>query len=253
MTTNQNMVKLDHSVGTETTAPLKNVLLCNRLLGQAMNRPAHLPGMVVFYGPSGWGKSFSAAHAANKFRAVYVECKSTWSKRDLLEAIVKDIGMQPARTASKMIDQISEQLALSGLPLIIDEMDHIVHKKAVEVIRDIYEGSNAAILMIGEEEIDIKLKKWERFHNRILSWQPAQPSDLEDTKQLAQLYCKDVQISDDLLEKICNDSLGITRRICVNLNMVQQHALNLGQDTITAAEWGSNQLYTGEAPRRRRR
>lgn len=253
MTTNQTVVNLDASMSSATTAPLKNVALCTRLLQSAINRPVHLPGMVVFYGPSGWGKSFSAAYAANKFRAIYVECKSTWTKRALLEAILKEIGIKPGKTAYEMVDQISEQLALSGLPLIIDEMDHIVEKKAVEVIRDIYEGSNAPILMIGEEEIDVKLRKWERFHNRILQWQPAQPADLQDTKQLANLYCNDVEIADDLLNKITQDSLGITRRICVNLNLVQQAAINKGKDTISLSEWGNTPLYTGDAPRRRTR
>ncbi|AUZ85812.1 AAA family ATPase [Methylophaga nitratireducenticrescens] len=253
MTTKQNVVNLDAVLNSSTTAPLKNVMLCSRLLQQAINRPAHLPGMVCFYGPSGWGKSFAAAYAANKFRAIYVECKSTWTKRALLEAILKEMGIKAGNTAYIMVDQISEQLALSGLPLIIDEMDHIVEKKAVEVIRDIYEGSNAPILMIGEEEIDIKLRKWERFHNRMLAWQPAQPADNDDTKHLAKLYCKDVTIADDLLNKITHDSLGITRRICVNLNLVQQAALNAGKDTISLIDWGNKPLYTGDAPRRRTR
>lgn len=251
MTINQNVVNFDVGMGTVSTAPLRNVVLCTRLLQNAINRPSHLPGMVVFYGPSGWGKSFSAAYAANKFRAIYVECKSTWTKRSLLQAILKEMGIKPLGTAADLVDQISEQLALSGLPLIIDEMDHIVKKKAVEVIRDIYEGSNAPILMIGEEQIDTKLRKWERFHNRILEWLPAQPADLQDTKSLAALYCKDVTISDDLLNKITNDSLGITRRICVNLHKVQQYALNQGRDSINLNDWGNQPLYTGDAPRRR--
>jgi len=42
---------------TLTTAPLTNVSLCMKALSRAMDRPGHLPGMVCFYGPSGWGKS----------------------------------------------------------------------------------------------------------------------------------------------------------------------------------------------------
>ncbi len=38
-----------------TTAPLANVSLCGIALSRAMERPSHLPGMVCFYGPSGWG------------------------------------------------------------------------------------------------------------------------------------------------------------------------------------------------------
>ncbi len=252
MTTNPNVVKLGDRVESSViTAPLQNVMLCTRLLEQAMNRPAHLPGMVTFFGPSGWGKSFAAAYAANKYRAYYVECKSIWTKKSLLGAILKEMGIEPAKTSADMVEQISQQLALSGLPLIIDEMDHIVEKKAVEVIRDIYEGSGAPILMIGEENIDTKLLKWERFHNRMLAWQGAQPADLEDTRQLARLYCPDITIADDLLERIQRESMGVARRICVNLNQVQQAAYSEGTDEIDAKLWGNRPLYTGNAPRRK--
>ncbi len=235
-----------------TTAPLRNVALCTRLLEQAMNRPAHLPGMVSFSGPSGWGKSISAAYAANKHRAYYIECKSTWTRKALLQAILKEMGIAPASTIYDMVDQISEELVLSSRPLIVDEMDHIVEKKAVEVIRDIYEGSNAAILLIGEENLPTKLRKWERFHNRILTWELAQPANLTDTKHLANLYCKEVKIADDLLQRIQQASRGAVRRICVNLHRVQQVALSeLGADSINKAQWGKRELYTGEAPARR--
>lgn len=252
MTINPNVVNLgDRVEASVTTAPLKNVMLCTRLLEQAMNRPAHLPGMVTFFGPSGWGKSFAAAFAANKYRAYYVECKSTWTKKALLLSLLKEMGIQPAKTNYDMVEQISQQLALSGLPLIIDEMDHIVEKKAVEVVRDIYEGSNAPILLIGEENIDTKLLKWERFHNRMLAWQGAQPADLEDTRQLSKLYCPDITIADDLLQKIQHESMGVARRICVNLNQVQQAAYSAGTDEIDSRLWGNRSLYTGNAPRRK--
>ena len=236
-----------------TIAPLANVSLCSSALDRALNRPAHLPGMVTFYGPSGWGKSFSAAYTANRFRAYYVECKSSWTRKALLVSILKSMGIVPATTIYDMTEQISEQLALSGRPLIVDEMDHIVEKKAVEVIRDIYEGSNAAILMIGEEKLPAKLKGWERFHNRMLDWVPAQPADLEDTGLLADLYSPDVVIADDLLGNIQQMARGCVRRICVNLELVRRTAMDAGLDQIDLATWKSSQkeLYTGEAPKRR--
>lgn len=249
---NNNIVNIEDQLPLSgTTAPLKNVGLCNQLLEMAMHRPAHLPGMVTFYGPSGWGKSFAAAYAANKHRAYYVECKSTWNKSALLKAVLREMGIVPAKVIYEMTDQICEQLAASRRPLIIDEMDHIVEKKAVEVIRDIYEGSNAAILLIGEENVDIKLRKWERFHNRMLAWQPAQPCDSADAKHLARLYCQDVSISDDLISHIQKTSNGVARRICVNLNLVEQTAINMGLDCIGLEAWGKRELYSGEAPRRR--
>ena len=234
-----------------TTAPLQNVALCNGALERALHRPAHLPGLVAFYGPSGWGKSTAAAYCANRHRAYYVECKSSWTKKALLSAILTEMGIAPAKTLYEMADQISEQLVLSQRPLIIDEMDHIVTKKAVEVIRDIYEGSNAAILLIGEENMPAKLREWERFHNRMLSWTPAQPCDIDDTRALARMYCRDVEIADDLLERVLEVSRGAARRICVNIEHVRQETLVQGDNTMDAATWGQRTLYSGEAPKRR--
>jgi len=234
-----------------TIAPLNNVALCMRALERAIKRPKFLPAMVCFYGPSGWGKTFSACYVANKYRAYYVEVRSSWTKKALLQAICKEMGITPAKTIYEMAEQITEHLRLTGRPLIIDEMDHIVEKKAVEIIRDIYDGSNTAMLLIGEERIPLKLKKWERFHGRILDWIPAQPVDLEDAKVLMQFSARKVKIKDDLLSRIVELARGSVRRVCVNLSRVEEEALGMGLKEIGLKEWGDRPLWTGEAPARR--
>jgi len=234
-----------------TIAPLANVSLLATSLEKALRRPVHLPGMVVMYGPSGIGKSFSAAYAANRYQAYYVECKSSWTRKALLAAILNSMGIVPAKTLPEMTDQAAEQLALSGKPLIIDEMDHIVEKKAVEVIRDLYEGSQGTILMIGEEGLPSKLKQWERFHNRILDWVPAQLADIDDCRLLARLYSPDVLIADDLLIEVTKSAKGCVRRICVNLEQIRRVASDVGVAELSRKDWGDRALYTGEAPKRR--
>lgn len=238
-------------MSSTTIAPLANVSLLATSLEKALHRPVHLPGMVVMYGPSGIGKSFSAAYAANRYQAYYVECKSSWTRKALLAAILNSMGIVPAKTLPEMTDQAAEQLALSGKPLIIDEMDHIVEKKAVEVIRDLYEGSQGTILMIGEEGLPSKLKQWERFHNRILDWVPAQLADIDDCRLLARLYSPDVLIADDLLIEVTKSAKGCVRRICVNLEQIRRVASDVGVSELSRKDWGDRALYTGEAPKRR--
>lgn len=232
------------------TAPLANVSVCHAALYKAVHRPKHLPGMVCFYGPSGWGKSTAAAHVANALQAYHVEAKSSWTKKALVQAILKEMGVEPARTIYDMSEQVAEQLALSGRPLIVDEMDHIVDKCAVEIIRDIYEGSGAAILLIGEEGLPNKLRRWERFHGRIMAFAPALPADFEDAQALREMYCS-VAIDDDLLRQVHAASGGSVRRICVNLERIQEAARRDGVEAMTLETWGNRELFTGEAPRRR--
>lgn len=234
-----------------TTAPLTNVGLCMAAMRRAMDRPRHLPGMVTLYGPSGWGKTTAAVYVANETRAYYVQANSGWTRKAMLLATLKAMGIRPAGTIHQMTDLAAEQLALSGRPLIVDEMDHLVTRNAVEVVRDVYEASGAAILLIGEEHLPAKLKRWERFHGRMLDWVPSQPAGMRDAAHLRVLYCRRVVIADDLLARIVETSRGSVRRICVNLARAEAEALRLGLDAMDLEQWGGRELFTGEAPRRR--
>ena len=167
------MIRTERNV--PSIAPLKNVALCMSALEKAIGRKEHLPGIVDFHGPSGFGKSFAACYAMIQYKAIYVVVKSTWTRKALLIAIAKELGCEPGKTLYDLTEQVSERLALSKRPVIIDEMDHVADKGYVEVIRDIYEGSGAPILLIGEEGLPGKLRKWERFHGRLLDWVPARP------------------------------------------------------------------------------
>lgn len=232
-------------------ADIANIGLCDVALEKAMERTSSLPGMVCLYGPSGFGKSVAATYVANRRRAYYVQAKSVWTKKHTLTAILAEMGMRPASTIPQMLDQAAQELAMSGRPLIVDEMDHLVEKNAVELIRDLYEASQSPILLIGEEQLPNKLKRWERFHGRVLSWVPAQPVTLADARKLVPLYASEIEIADDMLAHLVELSGGSVRRVVVNLEMIQDTALTSGWESVTRDVWGKTALYTGEAPKRR--
>ena len=130
-----------------------------------------------------------------------MQARSSWTRKAAHEAICKGLGLKPGKTISEMLDQIAEELALSGKPLVIDEADFLVEHKQIEIVRDIYEASQAPIMLIGEEWLPGKLEKWERFHGRVLDWCPAQPVSFEDVKALCRLYATGTEIADDLLQR----------------------------------------------------
>lgn len=241
----QNASKLN-----STTAPLTNVALCLGAIERGVHRSRHLPGLITFTAPSGWGKSTAAIYAANKHRAYYVECKDVWNRNAMLKNILNDMGITPGSNNSVMVDQICEQLDASGRPLIIDQADYPADKKYIETVRDIHDGCRTTILLIGEEKLTTKLMRWERVHSRILDFVLAQPADLSDAEHLRNLYCTQVQIADDLLEKIHSSSNGSCRRICTNLENMQEEALSRGLDAISLADVQGVPIYTGEPPKR---
>jgi hypothetical protein len=246
------MSNSDSAVTVSTFAPLRNVLIATRTLDHLVNRAPGLPGMGVLSGPSGYGKSCAATSAANRFRAYHVEIRSYFTKKSLLMSILDEMGIKHGKTIYEMMNQICEQLGNSRRPLILDEFDHAVDRVGlVELVRDLYEGSQAAMLLILEEQGPRKLKRWERFHNRVLEWQLAEPSDLADATKLAKLYAPDVSIDEDLLAKIVDATRGVTRRVCVNIEFIRQEAKKSGAKSISLKAWGARALYTGEAPTRR--
>lgn len=237
---------------TASIAPLTNVGLLASAVERAVNRPPQLPGMVVFYGPSGYGKSMAAAYAANLHRAYYVECRDSWSRKALLFAILRDMGITPCKTIYEMTEQVAEQLALSGRPLIVDDVQYIVDKSVAGILTDIYNASQGTLVLIGEERVPTGLKRFERIDNRVLDWVPAQPAGLSDARALARLYYPRLRVADELLQSIISAVRGCTRRLVVNLNRVASDAAAHGWEEVDMSLWGDREFWTGEPPVRRR-
>ncbi|MBB4268247.1 hypothetical protein [Roseospira visakhapatnamensis] len=89
-----------------TTAPLTNVLRFGALVDACVQRPRHLPGIGVFYGHSGFGKTWSAVHAAHRTRARYVECGESWTKLRFLRALAEELGVSQRGTGPDLVERI---------------------------------------------------------------------------------------------------------------------------------------------------
>lgn len=232
-------------------AQIHNLSLVRIATERLVGRTAGLPGMAVLYGPAGYGKTTAALAVANENRSYFVQMRSAWGRKALLEKILIEMGAKPHGTIPNLLDQVCEQLATSGRMLMIDEFDYCVkHDSMIELVRDIYEGSQSTVLLLGEELLPQKLKRWERFHSRVLSWIPAQPVSLQDARALAPIYCPAVRVDDDLLDHLVKQASGSVRRVSVNLASVFEAASVEGWESVSLADWGDRPVYTGEAPRR---
>lgn len=229
-------------------APTGNIALTWALMDQLTTRAVGLPGIAALYGRSGLGKSFCAASAAHPagFNGVYVSCRSFETRTSLAQQVCKALGIKPLGTIPGLIDAIIEALALGGRPLIVDEVDHIVDSRTLELIRDIHDGSQAAILLIGEEHLPAKLKRHERFDNRVLIWQPAVACSPKDFDVLAKQYAGAISIDPALKTRVLAETGGITRRVVVNLENIKRWCDRKG--TKQAPADCDVALYTGRAP-----
>jgi DNA transposition AAA+ family ATPase len=223
-----------------TIAPLTNVALCAKAMEMitGVGDTDGLDRLVCLYGKTGTGKSVAATYTANKYDAYYVECRSVWTKKSLLEGICRAVEIAPQSTMARMVDEIARTLVASGKPLIIDEMDHVVERKAVDIIRDIYQASSAPILYIGEEKLPTKLAGWTQFFGRTKEWIQAVKGTPEDARVLAHFYCRrGVNIADDLLADMVNATGGLIRLMCTNIARIEEESLTMGTTEIDLPTW----------------
>jgi len=119
-------------------ANINNLSLVAVAMARLVNRQDGLPGLGVLYGPSGFGKTTATVAIANKTQAYYVQLRSAWSKKTLLEKLCFEMGLAAPKTAAACLDAICEQLAATQRPLILDEADYLLqaeHEGAIHQIR----------------------------------------------------------------------------------------------------------------------
>lgn len=231
-----------------TIAPLRNVGVLMALMEQVQARAFSLPGMACYYGPSGWGKTTATTYAANAFDAHVVQVKDCWTPSFLGEAILREIGLQPVKGVARMVEAAGRQLALTDRPLIVDDAQYLMRKRMIHMIRDIYESSQAPIILVGEEQLPQSLTAVENVHNRMLDWVAALPCNIDDAQHLTEIYAPRVAIADDLLRAIVDASGGSIRRVAVNLSRAQELASARGSRSADRGLWGDRDFMTGEPP-----
>ncbi|MEW6125073.1 MAG: ATP-binding protein [Pseudomonadota bacterium] len=230
-----------------------NVASFMALTRKLIERDPDAPGIGVFHGPSGFGKTYASIFAQNKTKAIRVEVRDYWTKKTLLKNILAEAGQVAKGTISDMAEEVIRFLGDEpSRPLIIDEADNLVERGLIETVRSIQSTSTAPVILIGEELLPSKIQPFERVHNRVLDWVPAQPADLDDARAFAAQLCREVEIADDLLSEIVRRSEGRARRIVVNLVRAAEVARRRGLSNLTLESWGDTEFFESRAPAARK-
>lgn len=238
----------DHQTLINSVAPLANVARLTQLIDRCKNRAHGLPGMGCFHGRAGLGKTTAGIYATNRFTACHIEALPIGGVKGLLTMIVVELGLQPQRTTEALFAQVAKELGETQRPLIVDEADHILTDKAIEIVRRLHDVSGVPVILMGEESLPQKLQKWERVHSRILSWVGADPATLADVDHLARIYAAGVTLGADMKEAVLKASRGSIRNVSTNLAHVREFAALQGLTAVTLEQWGRRPMHTGEAP-----
>lgn len=226
-------------------APVKNVLSAQLAFENLLNRSFGVPGIGLFHGPSGTGKTTTSSLIYNQVNGVYVSARAHDTTSSLLGRIVEEFGAQPMHRVAKSVDFIIEQMSIQERPLFIDEADYLMNDvRMLDTVRDIYDGTEVPIILVGMDQIARRINSRKQFFNRISEWIEFHPSDLDDVATLAEYLLEDnIKVSEDLLEHLRAATSGELRRITIGLNRIESLAFANDLDYVTLKDWGDQPFH----------
>jgi len=224
---------------------VKNVNKSMNLLRNLQSRSSIIPGLGLIHGPSGFGKTTTVVWMFNQTRSVYVRCYATDTPSSFLGRVLQEMGEVPRPPLSNMVGQVIERMVMDHCSLFIDEADHIVNNtRIMETIRDIYDSAEEPIVLIGMEQIARRISHRKQMFNRISEWVEFQPADLDDMEMLVkELFEINLDIKEDMLSYICNESGGEMRQILVALEKIERFAMANKLDAVDRRSWGKEPLF----------
>lgn len=248
---NEKDYRMTQDAGLHNVAPLANVVRLSTLIERIANRAPGLPNMGCFYGPAGLGKTFAGIFMANRYSACHVQALPFGGTKKLFQMIVTELGQRPARTVADLFDQAVAQLARRGCPMIIDEADQILTDRTIEAVRHLADMSGATVILMGEELLPQKLRRWERVNGRMLSWVAAEEATADDLTHLSRIYAGGITLDPSLKEEILKVSGGSIRHVSTNLAKVAEFARSRGRDRVSLADWTGQTWNSAQPPEAR--
>ena len=242
----------DEGAGNSVTLPLTNVALALTMMEEACDPDAEA-GLRLFYGNSGWGKTFAVTACAIEHDAAYVCAIDGMTPKSFLLELLEALGEGHQKGSVVSLTKYASQVLLrTGRPVIIDETDQIIKKAILNTLRAVHDRSQAAFILVGEEKLAERLSPFEQLDNRIIGWHPAQPCSIEDGKRLAKRFAQKIKIAPDLISAVVAKTEGVTRRVRANFIAMNRVALAAGEDAIDLAWWLDNdgKFITGAKPDR---
>ena len=228
--------------------PLSNVARLVTLVERVEKRAFGLPGMAVFHGFPGLGKTFASAFCAAQLDCIHISVQEEWTRKFLLKQILRELGLTARGQTADMGMQANEGLAIAGRTLIIDEADYALKKGMINLIRGLHDGSGVGVVLVGMEDLPQMLKSAEQVDGRILSWDQAEAADTRDTALLAEHYAPGVSFDEAMLDRIRKRNNGSARYISRDLAYVLEQCQIQGDFLMTADKWGDAPFPRAQAP-----
>ncbi|MDO6528092.1 ATP-binding protein [Motilimonas sp. 1_MG-2023] len=226
-------------------APVKNVSATQIAFQNLLQRSYGVPGIALLHGPSGQGKTTATTYLYNQVNGIYVSARAHDSTSSLVSRIVEELGASPMHRISKCVDYIIEQMSMYERPLFIDEADYLMNdSRMLDTVRDIYDGTEVPVILIGMDQIARRISTRKQFYNRISEWVEFKPADLEDVQIMANYLLEDgIVLEEALLDHLRRSACGEMRRLVIGLSKIEALAIANEIELVTLDDWGDQPFH----------
>ncbi|WP_341893850.1 ATP-binding protein [Ferrovibrio terrae] len=217
----------------------------------ALTQPGTEQRICIWHGPAGLGKTTAAEILTTKQQAVYVRALAVWTPTAMLAAICAELQINDNCTRKwQMVQNIMRSLEERPRPIIVDEADHIAgDPKNIETLRDVHDMCGVPIVLIGMEGLVKSLRRRPQVAQRVGAEIIFQPLNHADATQVAKQLCE-VQLAEDLIDKLFKASQGSIRSFKVGLASIEQRAKTLQLPVIGTKEWGDKPFFFAQSTAR---
>lgn len=200
----------------------KNVVNFVSLMNELQNLPPNIPKIALVYGDYGLGKSETIKWWTFKNDCVYVRATQGMSSKWLLSEIAEELGENPYWLIQDNFALIENNLKLNPKTIIIDEVDYLLEKRAIETLRDLHDRTGCPLVLVGMTAIDQKLSRYPHLVDRIYKKFKFESYDTNDIKQILK-ELTEIPFTPDGLEYLATRSNQF-RQIVKLVNRVEKLA-----------------------------
>lgn len=209
----------------------KNVKKFVSLMETLKNLPPNIPKLALVYGSHGLGKTKTLIWWATKNDAIYIRANNDMTQNGLLKEIVIELNQRPYHAMQDNLDLIIRQLRFNPKIIIVDEIDYLFSKNAIEILRDIQDNTGTPIILSGMGNVDTKIARYKHFEDRIykkLKFETYDEVDIEDI--LSQIT--DLIFTPDAIKYLATRTNQF-RKIVQTLDQLEKQAETNGFTEIT--------------------
>ena len=206
----------------KTFVKTKNVKKFVSLMDRLKKLPPNIPKLALVYGNHGLGKTRTLIWWATKNDAIYIRANNDITQNGLLKEILLDLNINPYHSMQDNLDEILKYLKADPKIIIVDEVDYLFSRNAIEILRDIQDSTGTPIVLSGMGNVDMKIARYKHFDDRLYRKLKFEPYDENDiTEILSEMT--DLNFTPDAI-KYLSTRTNQFRKIVQTLDELEQQA-----------------------------